>query len=199
MTKTAALTAERILQETEEVLRTHGASRATVMDVARALGVSHGTVYRHFRTKAELREAVTRRWLKNASGALVLIVQESGESAPDKLRRWLSALFAAKRRKAGEDPQLFATYEGLLGEHSQVVEEHIGELVGQIEEILEQGVARGEFRYPHPDPAISARAVFDATAPFHDPKHAAGWHRSGIETEFSAVLDLVLLGVTVPS
>ncbi|WP_436841019.1 TetR/AcrR family transcriptional regulator [Streptomyces bobili] len=46
------LTAERILEATEEVLRRHGPANATVVDVARALGVSHGSVYRHFRTKA---------------------------------------------------------------------------------------------------------------------------------------------------
>lgn len=49
------LTAERILETTEEVLRRYGPAKATVVDVARALGVSHGSVYRHFRTKAALR------------------------------------------------------------------------------------------------------------------------------------------------
>ena len=56
-----ALLPERILEATEEVLRRHGPAKATVVDVARALGVSHGSVYRHFRTKAVLRrdESVT--------------------------------------------------------------------------------------------------------------------------------------------
>ena len=56
---TAPLTPERILQAAEEVLRRHGPAKANVVDVARALGVSHGTVYRHFPSKQALREAVT--------------------------------------------------------------------------------------------------------------------------------------------
>lgn len=68
------LTAERILEATEEVLRRHGPAKATVVDVARALGVSHGSVYRRFRTKAALREAVTKRWLDRTSGELSGIV-----------------------------------------------------------------------------------------------------------------------------
>ena len=64
------LTAERILEATEEVLRRHGPAKATVVDVARALGVSHGSVYRHFRTKAALREAVTKRWLNELDGSM---------------------------------------------------------------------------------------------------------------------------------
>src|SRR5690606_25901547 len=70
MAATETLTAERILAATEEVLRRHGPAKATVVDVARALGVSHGSVYRHFRTKAALREAVTKRWLDRTSEAL---------------------------------------------------------------------------------------------------------------------------------
>ena len=42
------LTPERILDAAEEVLRRFGPTKTTVVDVARALGVSHGSVYRHF-------------------------------------------------------------------------------------------------------------------------------------------------------
>ena len=57
------LTRERILEAAEDVLRRFGPSKATVVDVARALGVSHGSVYRYFASKAELRDAVTQIWL----------------------------------------------------------------------------------------------------------------------------------------
>ena len=57
------LTEERILDASEDVLRRFGPAKATVVDVAKALGVSHGSVYRHFPTKVALRDAVARRWL----------------------------------------------------------------------------------------------------------------------------------------
>lgn len=78
---TETLTAERILEATEEVLRRHGPAKATVVDVARALGVSHGSVYRHFRTKAALREAVTKRWLDRTSERLAVIAAEDRDAA----------------------------------------------------------------------------------------------------------------------
>jgi AcrR family transcriptional regulator len=58
-----ALTADDILIAAEEALRRFGPDKATVVDVARALGVSHGSVYRHFASKAVLRDAVAHRWL----------------------------------------------------------------------------------------------------------------------------------------
>ena len=54
----AALTAEQVLVAAEDVLRRYGPAKATVVDVARELGVSHGSVYRHFPSKTALRDAV---------------------------------------------------------------------------------------------------------------------------------------------
>ncbi|WP_409236190.1 TetR family transcriptional regulator [Streptomyces sp. PA5.6] len=193
MAATAApLTPERILEATEEVLRRHGAAKATVVDVARALGVSHGTVYRHFRTKAELRGAVTRRWLDRTSQALSAIV--TGAEPPEaKLRLWLAGLFDAKQHKAGDDPELFATYSVLVDENSDVVDAHIADLTSQLTAIIQEGADAGDFTSP--DPALSARAVFDATSRFHDPCYASHWSRPGIEDAFTAVLDLALRGL----
>ncbi|MET9497002.1 TetR family transcriptional regulator [Streptomyces sp. NPDC006552] len=192
MAPTETLTPERILAATEEVLRRHGAAKATVVDVARALGVSHGSVYRHFRTKAELRGAVTRRWLERTTGVLAEVVA-GDEAPPAKLRHWLAALFEAKQHKAGDDPELFATYTVLTTENSDVVDEHLDELLSQIAAIVQEGVERGEFEAP--DVPVTARAVLEATAHFHDPVHAPEWSRPGSRAAFDAVVALVLRGV----
>ncbi|MFG2380667.1 TetR family transcriptional regulator [Streptomyces avermitilis] len=189
---TETLTAERILEATEEVLRRHGPAKATVVDVARALGVSHGSVYRHFRTKAALREAVTQRWLDRTAKALSGIVAEDRDPQ-ERLLDWFSALFAAKRHKAGDDPELFATFMVLTGESSGVVDDHIADLTGQIAAIVRDGVARGTFAVT--DPVVAARALFQATGRFHDPCYAREWEQPGIEAEFDALLELVLRGL----
>ncbi|WP_221357261.1 TetR/AcrR family transcriptional regulator [Streptomyces beigongshangae] len=192
MATTEILTAERILVATEEVLRRHGPAKATVVDVARALGVSHGSVYRHFRTKAALREAVTKRWLDRTTQTLSAVVAQDHDPQA-RLREWLAALFTAKRRKAGGDPELFATYTVLAGESGEAVGEHIATLTGQLTEIVRSGVDSGVFAAA--DPAATALALFHATDRFHDPCHAREWERPGIEDEFEAVVDLVLRGL----
>ncbi|MEV4110871.1 TetR family transcriptional regulator [Nonomuraea sp. NPDC049695] len=186
------LTADQILTAAQDVLRRYGPAKATVVDVARALGVSHGSVYRHFSSKAALREAVTQRWL-DESHAELGIVLASDAPAPVRLREWLSTLFRAKRKKALGDPELFATYTVLVGESSKVIERHIADLVGQVRQIVEAGVARGEFAAP--DPAAAARAVFDAFVRFHNPAHAADWSLPDIEDDFAALCDLILRGL----
>ena len=88
---TETLTPERILEAAEEVLRRYGPAKANVVDVARALGVSHGSVYRHFPSKAALRDAVTERWLASISAPLAAVADEEG-AAPERLQRWLDLL-----------------------------------------------------------------------------------------------------------
>lgn len=164
---TETLTAERILEATEEVLRRHGPAKATVVDVARALGVSHGSVYRHFRTKAALREAVTKRWLDRTSQTLSGITADETRAPDARLRDWLAELFDAKRRKAGDDPELFATYMVLVPEIGSTVTDHIDDLTGQLTLIIEAGVESGTFATPdpRPPPEPSSRPPAASTTP----------------------------------
>jgi AcrR family transcriptional regulator len=187
------LTAERILEATEDVLRRHGPAKATVVDVARALGVSHGSVYRHFRTKAALREAVTKRWLDRTTEELAGIVAATDRDPQTRLRDWLAALMEAKRRKAGDDPELFATYSVLATDAGEVVGAHLTELTDQLTEIVRAGVAAGTFTTP--DPATTARALFHATGRFHDPGYAREWERPEVWDDFTAVVDMLVRGL----
>jgi AcrR family transcriptional regulator len=186
------LTGEQILEAAQEVLRRFGPAKATVVDVARALGVSHGSVYRHFPSKAALREAVTRRWLDRAHAPVTQALSMPGP-ASQRLRHWLSTLFEAKRHKALDDPELFATYTVLVRETSGVIAEHVDHLVAEIAGILRDGIAAGEFAPM--DVSLTARAVFDATARFHDPAYAADWSLDGIGDAFDAVMTLILNGL----
>jgi AcrR family transcriptional regulator len=183
------LTRERILEAAGDVLRRYGPAKANVVDVARALGVSHGSVYRHFASKAALRDAVTERWLAEISSPLGTIAGERG-SAAERLKCWLDLLVGTKRRKAVEDHELFATYLELVAVARDVVNAHVEQLIAQLARIISDGVARGEFSAS--DPAATARAVFDATARFHHPVHAAEWSDPSTEGAYEGVRTLVL-------
>jgi len=188
----SALTPEQILEAAEDVIRRFGPTKATVVDVARALGVSHGSVYRHFASKAALRDAVTERWLARIATPLAAVADESGP-APERLRRWLDQLITAKRRRALDDPELFATYMTLVSEARGVVMAHVAHLTRQLAQIIADGTARGEFTVANPNTA--ARAVFDATARFHNPTHAAEWADPAIDAAFEGVWTLLLAGL----
>jgi AcrR family transcriptional regulator len=189
------LTPDRILEATEDVLRRYGPAKATVVDVARSLGVSHGSVYRHFPTKSALREAVTQRWLDSNHAALEPFAAGGGPAA-ERLGGWLDGLFAAKRRKALADPELFATFMVLADENSGTVSRHVADMTEQLGRILADGAARGEFTLLGGDVPRTARAVWDATARFHDPAYAPKWADPATDAAYAAVRALVLAALT---
>ena len=72
----APLTLDRVLAAAEDVIRRFGPSKATVVDVARALGVSHTAVHKHVGSKAGLRGMVVGRWVETTMPPLRAIVAE---------------------------------------------------------------------------------------------------------------------------
>jgi AcrR family transcriptional regulator len=191
---TETLTPEKILEAAEDVLRRYGPAKATVVDVARALGVSHGSVYRHFPSKAALRDAVAERWLKRISDPLEKHVGGK-EPATRRLRAWLEALMKTKRAKVGSDPELFATYSALIEGSGTAAGEHVDMLRRQAASIIADGVRSGEFEVD--DPETAARAVMTATLRFHHPAHANEWQAPGVDEDFEGVWRFVLAGLGV--
>jgi AcrR family transcriptional regulator len=192
MNENVVLTPERILEVTEDVLRRFGLAKATVVDVARALDVSHGSVYRHFPSKASLREAVAKRWLDRVSTPLAKIA-ESPEPAPAKLDRWLRTLFAAKHKLVLEDPEMFATYLALAREACKTVNGLKACLTGQLAVILSDGVKQGAFEIA--DVEATAQAIFDAVTRFHHPAHADEWNDPQLPARIDCLIALLLRGV----
>jgi len=195
MNEAVVLTPERILEVTEDVLRRFGLAKATVVDVARALDVSHGSVYRHFPSKASLREAVAKRWLDRVSAPLEQIAKDSGP-APARLERWLRTLCTAKQKKVCEDPEMFATYMTLAREACGAVRAHREGMVDQIAGILLDGVEQGVFDTS--DVKATARALFEATVRYHNPAHAEEWKDPELSARFDALLALLMRGIKAP-
>ncbi len=188
-----ALTREKILEAAEEVLRRFGPGKATVVDVARALAVSHGSVYRHFADKAALRDAVVSVWLTRMDGPLDAIAAEDGP-AGERLHRFLGELALMKRSRLLDDPELFAAYHALTLDARAVVGEHIAFLLKLITQIIREGIVSGEFAPRDPDAA--ARGVLVATSAFHNPANAAEWSRPDTDTLFEDVWAIILGGLT---
>jgi AcrR family transcriptional regulator len=185
----------RILDAALDQLRRHGPAKTGVVDVARALGVSHAAVYRHFPSKDALFDAVAGRWLAAVSKPLEAIAARRGKSSKDlpakRLEEWLTTLIAIKRRKVTDDPELFATYHAVAEAAHKVASAHVAELTDQLRRIIDDGVASGDFKVS--DPAAAAAAVLNATARFHHP-HFVRENPADPAAE-RAVIRLVLAGL----
>ncbi len=74
---------------------------------------------------------------------------------------------------------------------------HVETLVAQLGKIIADGVERGEFSSA--DPHATARAIFDATARFHNPAHAAEWADiAASDAAFERVWQLIVAALVAP-
>lgn len=189
------LSKDEILDAAEQVLRRYGPDKTSVVDIAKVLQVSHGTLYRHFESKAALREAVTSRWLHTSIAVpLEAIASGSGGSAIQRLRLWLDTLIQTKRRFAAEDAEMFAMYANVTVIEVEMISTHMYRLTKQLEQIIEQGMASKELKPG--DSESLARAIFIATSRFHHPSHAGEWGMGSMEEDFESVWQLLLGGLT---
>jgi AcrR family transcriptional regulator len=187
---------ERILDAAEALLRRHGAEKMNVVDIARALGMSHGNVYRHFPSKKAVLDAVAVRWLNAVSAPLELVAANPTRPAAERLAEWFHTLRTAKRRKVLDDPELFRVYHAIVITMRTVASEHVASLHAQLERIIADGVARGEFPASL-DPKVAARAFMQSTMAFHHPMMLM--QECPTDQEAEAALGIILNGLKAPS
>ncbi len=150
---------QQILEAAFRVFGTHGLHRATLDDVAAAAGITKGTIYLYFPSKADLFTAM----LKSRVNDIMPAVEspKDGRSGPTTQRRlstlgrhlyrffrsraWL-AMYRSVVSEAGQFPEAAALLyrEGILPANRRLAE------------VIQRGIARGEFRGV--DPLVAARA-----------------------------------------
>lgn len=192
MAKTESLTNDLILDTTIELLRRYGPDKTSVVDVAKALGVTHGSLYRYFPDKAALFDAVMRRWLPVFTGNLPEIAAKD-TPADERLKEWLLALIRIKHDVAKSDPEMFVKYTQIAERSHTVIKEHIDELVGVIRQIIEDGNKAGVFKVRDADQ--EARALFSSTVYYHHPYHVLQQLKRPIDAEAERLVTLVVEGL----
>ena len=188
------LTRDRIVATAEDVVRRFGPEKATVVDVARALGVSHAAVYRHVKTKAELRDLVVQRWIDEMMPPLRALVARAGP-APKRLRQFFDTLIEIKRRRAAADPELFTAYRSLVAEAQSVGAVHLDELVRLCAAVIRSGIEEGAFRQV--DPEAASHAFLFAMSRFIHPAHAMEWTNPDIDAVYNDVWRLLMQGLNL--
>ncbi|MUG95563.1 TetR family transcriptional regulator [Scytonema sp. UIC 10036] len=191
--RTAQETQELILATAEAHLRRYGYSRTTVSEIARACKMSHANVYRFFKTKADVMDAVVGRWFSGIEQALLEITQKSN-SAGECLQAYVLGLYRLKRDKLAAEPELFDAYLAILEADPTVAEHHLQVLSSILQGILTRGVESGEFQIG--DLSLATAAVSAATLKFHHPLMIRESAHEPLEEQAIAVVKLLTVSLT---
>lgn len=140
---------QELLAAALELFVDRGFAATRLEDVARAAGVSKGTLYLYFENKQELFKAVVRETIVQTIGQAESDAAAARDTPSDELlrqmlRRWWTQVGATK---AAGLTKLMMAESGNFPELAQFYNEEVIERGSALlTRILERGVARGEFR-----------------------------------------------------
>ncbi|WP_428246469.1 TetR/AcrR family transcriptional regulator [Ferrovibrio sp.] len=173
----------QILDAARAQLRRFGAAKTNVVDIARALGTSHTTIYRHFRSKAEIFDAVVAEAMRDEEEAARRFVNVDGPAA-ERLESMVLALHARKRERFAGDPEVYQLYRRIVEERPDIIAAYARAMTALIAEIIADGVKRREFKVD--DVAAAAGVVRDAVTVFVHPAHVEAAVKAGLPAEAMA-------------
>lgn len=188
---------DRILDATVEQLRRHGPAKTGVVDVARALDMSHSNVYKHFASKSALFDAVSARWLAQVMAPLTKITADKKTPAPKRLKAWVRTLTDVKRRKVLDDPEMFAVYSSITMQAHDVVARHVAHMHDEIGEILRDGAKAAD--WPMKSAEATAKMILTATSRFHHPAMVQLDAGKSDLKELDALMDVLIAGLRARS
>jgi len=155
-----------IIEAARTHLRQFGPDKVTVVDIARSLGMSHANVYRFFKSKAEILDAVIDDWLARVERFIESVAAQPG-TATERLEAVAMAIHHRRRTKYEQDPQVYLTFRRLIQARPDAVAKREEKIINVFKKVIQTGVAAGEFASV--DPRHAARAMGDATAMFLHP------------------------------
>jgi AcrR family transcriptional regulator len=184
------------LEAAETVIRRHGVERTRIVDIAAVVGVNHALLYRHFKDRAALIDAVSERWLSRLRQDLDGIALGAGRPG-ERIRHWLIALHRILSEKRRSDPELFRSYRQAHDEDRPLIGKHGTAVRWQLAKLVTEAMQSGALA--DANPLETAVSLFDATASFHHP--ALVDEHSGTDREAALVplVDLLMRGLKAPA
>lgn len=155
---TRAETRERIIVKAAELFARFGATRTSVADVARALGMSPANIYKSFASKMALMEAVGERQVAELERHLLTITHSDRghlqriEDVFTEISEWLYTVI-------GEDKDFIKIEIMQLEEEWQFVRAFHDFLRSELATLIRSGIAAGELR--DADPEETGAALLD--------------------------------------
>jgi AcrR family transcriptional regulator len=175
-----AISPDKILDAARAQIRRHGQAKTNIVDIAKALGTSHTTIYRHFRSKAQVFDAIVANTMKDEEDLAQAFVR-STEPGSERLLGMVLALHRRKRERLEGDPEVYELYRRVLEESPELVQNYSAAMTGLLVSIVEDGIGRGEFKI---DDAVAAAGVIrDAVTVYVHPAHVEAAAKAGIDLE----------------
>lgn len=182
----------KAIELTIERMRADGFDKVRLVDVAKAIGVSHAVLYSHFANKSSLLDAVSESWLSGIDEELERICQ-SKKDPITKIHSWFRTLHRMKVEKVRRDPEPYKSFDLAVENQKPFVRRHLETNQRQMVDLVTEAMATKKMRKANPDKI--ARILREAMSAFGHPKIVAQYIHEERELLLKQTLDVLLRGL----
>jgi len=156
-----------ILGAATALVRRLGEGKTNMVDIGRALGVSHAALYRFFPSKAAVMDAIVQEAMDEEEELAGRWLDAEGPAA-ERLLGMVLDIYHRKRARFTGDREIHDLYRRILVERQDMIIAYAQRMTRLIQKLIAQGVDRGEWHVS--DVSRAAGVVRDAVTAFVHPQ-----------------------------
>jgi AcrR family transcriptional regulator len=192
----ARKTRARILAAAERRFKHYGYAKTTIVDIAADCAMSNANVYRFYKSKADLVDAIAGGLIVKCERVCREVVNRQ-TSAKARLIEFMVELYRWKRQEHSRNPRMHELLAVATDEGRAFVTTHLNVLGDLLVEIILDGKRKREFVVD--DAPKVAQAIQDATAKFVDPRLVA-WHENeDLEERLRTLMTIIVKSLEPPT
>lgn len=174
----------KIVETAEILIADHNRADITLAEIATALGVTHAAIYKHFKNKKDLWEAVSTKWFQ----ATIVIQIDTGKTSDnqiDRLYSLLSSFVNAKKTAYNQNQTMFMLNTQYVESNPVVLRTILTTIYQKINDIM--GWSNESFQ--------QAELILSAFTVFTLPTFKESWNHDDFDQRFENMWQLVQPGI----
>lgn len=176
----APLSAATVLDAAAAQVRRFGEGKTNMVDIGRALGVSHAALYRFYPSKSAVMDAIVLEGMRDEEELAAAWLDADGPAA-ERLEGMALDLHRRKARRFAADREIHDLHRRILVERPDMIEDYARRITALLARLIAQGVERGEWRVS--DVAAAAGVARDALTVYVHPSFVAQLAAAGAPAE----------------
>jgi AcrR family transcriptional regulator len=135
------------MEQSIQLFHSKGFSETSIQDIVNALGATKGTFYYYFASKEQLLMEIHSQYINELLAEQQQIVSDSAKSCKEKLLENMELLIRQIKTHGHQARVFIREMQNLSEENVLIIKEKREEFRVNLETIIREGVAAGEFRH----------------------------------------------------
>ncbi|MFL1696358.1 TetR/AcrR family transcriptional regulator [Weissella kandleri] len=132
----AKISDEQIFAATHDLIVEKGLTGVRLTDIARQLEVTHAALYKHFKNRDALYEAMYTQWLDQVDAPSLTITRLPAEQRVDGLHEWLQNFVVQRQQAFMTNPEMASLYQIALQQETELINPRIAQLAETVETLM---------------------------------------------------------------